>query len=234
MRWLMSATALIPRRAAATPKTSLAHFTMPAPTAALAVIHRRLTAGDVDKVHEQAVEGTAVLKTSKGLAYASKKASRKAASRVLCVPVQIVCCFCTSIRGVLELMRSENTREFALAVVVGNAFESFITSFAADVIFPSMMYLYSLTRAVADLNIWRSLVLGCIGSSCSGWLLIGGEVYQTSNTTLTMVEYATNDAAAADGAQFINVASFIQSTISFILQVRAAVRWCTRSLRSLC
>ena len=48
----------------------------------------------------------------------TKKTLRRTLRCILFCPLRLSCCFCTSIGGVLRLMRSDTTREFALAVVV--------------------------------------------------------------------------------------------------------------------
>ena len=155
------------------------------------------------------------------LRQASKKATRRAVRSILFCPVSFACCFCTSIHGVLELMRSENTREFALAVVVGNAFDTFISSFASDVIYPAMAYMFALSRAVYDPAVASTLAVGPFAAG-SGWLLKGGGLYEGANSTLdpfAPIPYASVADATTDGALFVNVASFVQSLISFILQL---------------
>ena len=122
-------------------------------------------------------------------------------------------------------MRSDTTREFALAVVVGNAFESFISSFAADVIYPWMVYIGLLMRSVYDQSVLSTLAVGPFAGG-AGWLLAGGGLYQDVNSTLDPLApppYASVDVATTDGAIFINVASFLQNVLGFILQVPCEV-----------
>lgn len=128
-----------------------------------------------------------------------KETSTTAVHTVACMPIRMACCLCTSMHGVLQLMRSETTREFALAVVVGDAFNAYIQSFAEDLIQPILMSLFSVGAWTTD----------CIGSCTSGILIVG-----KNGTT-----YTSTSQAAQDDALFVNVGSFISSTVAFTLSL---------------
>ena len=141
---------------------------------------------------------------------ATRRALRTTVRSILCCPIRFACCWCTSIHGVLELMRSDTTREFALAVVVGTAFEVFIASVARDVITPCIFAL----PLFANPAHW---VFG-FTDGLTGFVLVGGEQYQQPNVTIDPFSvYPSNRAAELDNARYINITSFLEGSLAFVL-----------------
>lgn len=145
----------------------------------------------------------------------ARRAAKRSIRSFLMCPIRSACCFCTSMQGVLALMRSETTREFALAVVVGNAFEVFIGSVSRDIITPCIFALPIFTN-----DGW---VFGFTGGT-NGFVLVGGDYYRQPNITFdpfdlwdVQNQYPSNAAAEADNARFVNISSFFTSTLTFVL-----------------
>ena len=140
-----------------------------------------------------------------------KRSARRTVRRICMWIPYCSCCICTSLGGVLQLMRSETTQEMALAVVIGNAFDTYCTSFSNDIVGPTLRMIMTFTEN------WH---FGCL-SSCTGFLLVGGERYPLNVThTLfdeTAIPYLSVQEAIDDGAKVLNITSAINSTIAFVL-----------------
>ena len=153
----------------------------------------------------------------------ARKESKKLVFKTFCFivlcPLRLTCCMCSSIGGVLTLMRSENTREFALAVVIGNAFERYVATISEFVITPMF-------HAATDVFISaKPPTRGFVNGVAGGFMLMGGSYYtelmQNGTVELWSGEpyYLTNDAARDDGAKVIDTSKLINGTLSFVLSL---------------
>jgi hypothetical protein len=183
--------------------------------------------GSAEHSHELG-RNSAKLTSNKRLREATKKintAARWAIVPAVCMPFRCLCCVCTSFGGILTLMRSETTREFALAVVIGNVFNSFCNDVASFVVGP-LVRLF-----LPPYNDWTFTSMAFI-QGAEALQLSGGRLYSNPNDTrlqdLGPMESAYKDemvagvndpvaAARADGAKLIAIQSIIDSLIGFVV-----------------
>lgn len=157
----------------------------------------------------------------------SKKAARAAFCTLVCVPFKCLCCVCTSFGGVLMLMRSQNTREFALAVVIGNVFERYCNNVADYVVGPLVRWF------VPPFTEWTWNSMAFI-RGMEALQLSGGQLYSNPADARVVAARAgsmesaykdemvngVNDpiaAAQADGAIIIQIQNIIDSSIGFVI-----------------
>jgi large-conductance mechanosensitive channel len=187
-------------------------------------------AEEASSEHRHKLNWRSDLDTSKVLAEAkqrSKKAARAAFWQLVCAPFKCLCCVCTSFGGVLMLMRSENTREFALAVVIGNVFERYCNNVADYVVGPLVRWF------VPPFNEWTWNSMAFI-RGMEALQLSGGQLYSNPADARVVAARAgsmesaykdemvngINDpiaAAQADGAIIIQIQNIIDSSIGFVI-----------------
>ena len=162
------------------------------------------------------------LDSAKKVRKATRRAARRTLWEIICLPGTLICCCCRSFGGVMALMRHENTREFALAVVIGNAFESFIDAFSDDIVMPLFQACPGVTNqgwAFGAIPGGAFLLVGGPGKYCvqipNGTWPFNCEFYDPFGP----VRYATLNEADADGAIYINAGHFVGQIISFILKL---------------
>ena len=132
-----------------------------------------------------------------------QKAKKLTVSGVTC----FVCCCPRSILGLVDMMRSETTREFALAVIIGETFMTFIEAICTDLIVPCC---YALVRP-------QDWDLGCV-AGCEGIVLVPGPLeWDDALNTTTYPNYLSPEAAALQGALVLQLRPLLKAFISFAL-----------------
>ena len=133
----------------------------------------------------------------------TQKACRRAISSVMCV----ACCCPRSVHGLLNMLRDDRTREFALAVIIGETFRTFVDGVCAYLIIPIGYAIFSP----------RSWDVKCIGS-CEGLLLVsGGYDWDPASNSSLVLQYRSSEEAVADGALVLRLKLLIKAFVTFVL-----------------
>jgi len=117
-----------------------------------------------------------------------------------------LCCLCISFNGVFDILAQDNTREFALAVIIGEAFNQLIVVLVESTVTPLLQTLFS---NPAD---WQMAFIS------------GGVVLTTERVNGSVVEYKSVEEAALSGVKVFDFQSLMNAIFTFTFSM-LAVYW---------
>jgi len=112
----------------------------------------------------------------------------------------------------MDILSKDTTQEFALAVIIGEAFYELIQKFTTSTVTPTMRAMFT------DPSRWM------VETVSGGILLTKGARYDNLPDNATVVLYASVEEAVTDGAWVLDTKLLMDASITFIFSL-LAVHW---------